>query len=362
MRQQTLSSRRRQQYLNRPELCVEVLEDRWVPSGFSSISANFNGIAMAAGDTVWFSSVFKLKGPQLTSAANLYVTNQTLSFTAGGASYSLSLPNAHVTLTPGATSASTSFNAASNEWDTALPTNFSGNGFLSGYALPLPNGLPGSVKGVTWSGNFSSDKAGLSLNWQWSAAAYTNMGTDNNALGVNPVDDNHVSPYHNSDHAGTPEAFKAYATGGALGGGGSNFTGGNSPTTGVSPDLYAPPPAASQQASSLSGKVIDQGRHSAFAGITVTLTGTDVNGHAVTLTTTTAADGTYSFTGLAAGTYSLSVSPPAGYVDAGDMPGTVNGAQDGTYNGPGSFTVSGITLGTGQDGISYSFGLIMPLV
>jgi hypothetical protein len=114
--------------------------------------------------------------------------------------------------------------------------------------------------------------------------------------------------------------------------------------------------------SSLSGKVTDQGTHSAFAGVTVTLTGTDVYGNAVTLTTTTAADGTYSFTNLAAGTYSLTVTPPAGYCDAGDMPGTVDGAQDGTYNGPGSFTLGGITLGAAQDGINYNFGLIMPLV
>jgi hypothetical protein len=358
MRQQTLSSRRRQYSFNRPELCVEILEDRWVPSGFSSVSANFGGAAVAAGDTVWFSSVFTLKGPQPTSAVNLYVTNQTLSFTAGGTSYNLSLPNAHVTLTPGANSASTSFNAASNEWDTALPTKFGGSAFLSGFALPVPNGLPGGVKGVTWSGNFASDKAGLKVDWQWAAAAYTRFGTDYNALGVKPVDDRHLSQYRNSDNAGTPEAFRAFVTRGARDGR-DNFTGEYSHDPVVSADLYTPP---AQQPSSLSGKVIDQGSHTAFAGITVTLTGTDVNGHAVSLTTTTAADGTYSFTGLAAGTYSLSVSPPAGYVDAGDMPGTVNGNQDGTYNGPGSFTVGGITLAAGQGGTNYSFGLIMPLV
>jgi hypothetical protein len=34
-------------------------------------------------------------------------------------------------------------------------------------------------------------------------------------LGVKPVDDNKASIYQNSDHAGTPENFKTFATGGA---------------------------------------------------------------------------------------------------------------------------------------------------
>jgi hypothetical protein len=44
------------------------------------------------------------------------------------------------------------------------------------------------------------------------------------------VDDNQASIYKNSDHAGTPENFKASVTGGATGGGGSNFTGSYSAT------------------------------------------------------------------------------------------------------------------------------------
>jgi large repetitive protein len=47
----------------------------------------------------------------------------------------------------------------------------------------------------------------------------------------------------------------------------------------------------------------------AIAGLTVTLTGTDVNGRAVSLTTTSAADGRYSFPGLSAGTYAVSYDP-----------------------------------------------------
>jgi len=44
-------------------------------------------------------------------------------------------------------------------------------------------------------------------------------------LAVKPVDDTKASQYKNSGHAGTPESFKSFVTGGARGGGGSHFTG-----------------------------------------------------------------------------------------------------------------------------------------
>src|SRR5262249_2005178 len=50
-----------------------------------------------------------------------------------------------------------------------------------------------------------------------------------------PIDANNHNPYLNSDHAGTPENFKSYVTGGATGGGGSNYTGSLSATASVVP-------------------------------------------------------------------------------------------------------------------------------
>ena len=81
----------------------------------------------------------------------------------------------------------------------------------------------------------SSDTPGVSVQWKWAAAVYTNFSADYNALGVKPVDDNRASQYRNSDHAGTPENFKAYVIGGARGGGGSNYTGSLSRTARVGP-------------------------------------------------------------------------------------------------------------------------------
>jgi hypothetical protein len=60
-------------------------------------------------------------------------------------------------------------------------------------------------------------------------------------------------------------------------------------------------------------------------GVTVTLTGTDDNGTAVTATTTTASDGSYSFTTLRPGTYAVTETHPAGYTDGKDTAGSAGG-------------------------------------
>jgi hypothetical protein len=62
---------------------------------------------------------------------------------------------------------------------------------------------------------------------------YTQFTTDLNGIGVKPIDGGQMNPYNNSDHAGTPENFKSFVTGGARGGGGSNFTGSYSGTASV---------------------------------------------------------------------------------------------------------------------------------
>lgn len=61
---------------------------------------------------------------------------------------------------------------------------------------------------------------------------------------------------------------------------------------------------------------IQNGTEPGLAGVTVNLTGTDINGNAVTRTTTTSATGTYSFTGLPASNavgYTVTIIPPAGF-------------------------------------------------
>jgi hypothetical protein len=216
---------------------IEKLEDRTVPST-SSIVSTFNATAIPSGDKIWFSSVANVSGVA-TNAVNIFVTNQTISFsdTLNGTTtnYSLTLPNAVLTLSASATTATTSFNTSLNQWVTTAPTGLSGTVFLSGYTLALPSGLHGGNNPVTWSANFTTDTTGVSLNWQWAAAAYSSFGSTFSLLGVKPCDSNTASSYLNSDHAGTPESYKTLVTGGARGGGGSNYTGSYSATAAVAP-------------------------------------------------------------------------------------------------------------------------------
>jgi 5-hydroxyisourate hydrolase-like protein (transthyretin family) len=68
------------------------------------------------------------------------------------------------------------------------------------------------------------------------------------------------------------------------------------------------------------GKGLVNGQSPYTLGVTVTLTGTNSLGNAITLTTTTDSSGRYSFTttgsnGLLAGTYTITETPPAGWIE-----------------------------------------------
>jgi hypothetical protein len=203
----------------------------------SAIASNFNGTAIAAGDYVWFNAVLKVNGLG-SEPATIFVTHASITFTANNQTYTLTVPDSQITLSSSITLATTAFTKLSAEigspfgWRTKLQASgLAGNDYLAGLTFTVPaSGLPGGIKNVIWQGTFSSDTSGLTVNWQWGAAAYTSFDTKFNNLGVKPVDDNKGSQYQNSDHAGTPESFKTYVTGGATGGGGSNFTGSYSGT------------------------------------------------------------------------------------------------------------------------------------
>ena len=89
-----------------------------------------------------------------------------------------------------------------------------------------------------------------------------------------------------------------------------------------------------------------------LAGVTVRLTGTDHLGNSVNLATTTLADGSYLFANLRPGTYTISETQPAGYVDGRDTVGTLFGGT------AGNDVIAAVTIPTGGNasGTSYSFG------
>ena len=86
--------------------------------------------------------------------------------------------------------------------------------------------------------------------------------------------------------------------------------------------------------------------------MTVTLTGTDHLGNPVSLTTTTLGDGSYLFANLRPGTYTVTETQPAGYVDGRDTVGTLFGGT------AGNDVISAATIPTGGNasGTSYNFG------
>ena len=94
---------------------------------------------------------------------------------------------------------------------------------------------------------------------------------------------------------------------------------------------------------------VRDGGESGIAGATVELTGTDDLGNPVSSTTTAAADGTYSFTNLRPGDYTITETQPAGYLDGGDAVGTLGGTL-------GNDTVTDITVTAGANGTGYDFG------
>lgn len=220
------------------------------PLGESTISSNFNGTAISAGNYIWFNSVFTVSGLGSTPAT-LVVRNSTIHFAANGQNYDVPLPDSVITISTSNTTATTSF--ANGSWMTSLPASgLSGNKFLNGGAFPVPvGGLPGGIGPVTWTATLYSSTPSASVNWKWSAAVYKSFSSDLSTLGVKPVDDNSGSAYHNSDHAGTPEAFKGYVTGGAKGGGGSNYTGGYSGTDSTSPSSDSSQPVITASLSPL---------------------------------------------------------------------------------------------------------------
>ncbi|MEZ5343682.1 MAG: SdrD B-like domain-containing protein, partial [Acidimicrobiales bacterium] len=96
---------------------------------------------------------------------------------------------------------------------------------------------------------------------------------------------------------------------------------------------------------------LQDGGEPGISGVTVTLTGTDDLGNAVSLTTTTDVDGNYGFDDLISGTYIVNETQPVPYNDGIDTAGTSAG-DDAAVNDE----ISAIVLAPGVNATGYDFG------
>ncbi|WKB56153.1 SdrD B-like domain-containing protein [Eleftheria terrae] len=94
-----------------------------------------------------------------------------------------------------------------------------------------------------------------------------------------------------------------------------------------------------------------------IAGVSVTLSGTDLYGHAVTRVLTTAPDGSFGAADLLPGTYQLDEAQPSGLADGSERVGQVAGTPRGSANPAGADDrIGGIVLASEESGIDYLFG------
>ena len=87
-------------------------------------------------------------------------------------------------------------------------------------------------------------------------------------------------------------------------------------------------------------------------GVSILLSGTDLYGRPVSASITTGQDGAYSFTGLLAGTYTVTEATQPFYLDGKDTPGTLGG------DSPVNDQLSSIVLAPAANGTGYNFGEI----
>jgi hypothetical protein len=199
------------------------------------LTAGFNGTAIPAPRTVWFVANLKPHGP-IVDGTVITFTGANIHLSNGGlppAGVDVPSTNGQITYSAAAALATTSYNIATNTWETIVPLSWGDKDvFLAGTQYSPPGGLTGGAK-ATWTGAFASTTAGVTAKWQFAASVYDPFNTDYNALGVKPIDSKTLTIYPNNDKQGTPENYKLNLKSGAMGGGGSNFIGSWSSTKAV---------------------------------------------------------------------------------------------------------------------------------
>lgn len=174
--------------------------------GRFSSSAAFDSTSMPAGSVLWLAAI---TGPDfgVHSPVTATIAASTVSFMADGKAYTIPVPSGTVTFDPNATSSSLTYGA--NGWVSTVGTGCGeeagdsraprvkhrterhgggdddcGDGFVTGVAVALPSGLPGSITNVAWSGVMTTNQPGGKFDFYWAASVYSQFPNDYNAAGI----------------------------------------------------------------------------------------------------------------------------------------------------------------------------------
>ena len=188
-----------------------------------SIESQFNSQMPRGSSCVWFNAHVSAQPGQ---EATIYCKNASVKIVGrSGQKYTYPVPDGTIVFSASATNATTTFDGT--QWTTTVPTAGDDEIFMAGLSVPMLSDFA-RAGSVTWQCDFTSDMAGLNLNWQWSASAYGTDLSQYGSLGVKASHNNACSTgagFKSSDHAGTPGTVKGFLAPGCRGGGGSNYTG-----------------------------------------------------------------------------------------------------------------------------------------
>jgi len=182
-------------------------------------AVSWNKFSAPSGAVVWIHAhIGTPSGVSTTTTTTVQFTGVT--FVLNGITYAL--PDGLLIFSPTASATPmTSFDSTftpNGRWVTTLnPNKLSDEIFFDGNAVPVDSNISGGGK-ATFNYTTLSSSNSLKFSWQWSAAVFTYWPGNNAAQ---------ILPYHQSDHAGTPENKQVQQSliQGPRGGGGSNYTG-----------------------------------------------------------------------------------------------------------------------------------------
>jgi hypothetical protein len=142
-----------------------------------------------------------------------------------GHTYTYQVPDCQVNFSSSCTTATNWCDT--NGWHTTLPCAGDDEIFTQGCPIPWNSDFA-NCKSVCWTTVFSCSQSNLTCNWQWGAACYNSSTPSCSSIAPKACHNTTCQNgqyYWSSDHAGCPENYKPYCTGGGTGGGGANCTG-----------------------------------------------------------------------------------------------------------------------------------------